>query len=328
MRTLKIAIWSLIFLCAQSSCAQDGKGKKGGKKQEPQTVTEATPLAKPAAAATVAAVKYDLAKPTSRYELDTLLNEISAIEWIDEQTLAAVEDERGWLYLLSSKDGSIQEKFEFWQAGGDFEGLCVVGSSLWVLEAKGDLLEISNWRDASKRRVERYDTPLRKDNDAEGLCYDAPNNRLLIACKGSPLIGATARDHRAVYAFSLADKKLEEKPIVAFGFEAVRAVLAAQEASAYTHDDVLRKLEKGKVLPIMPSDIAIHPQTKEIYLLASDGMALMRFSADGGQLLGIWGLDPTLMQQPEGLTFTPSGDVWISSEARGGVASIQFFKLQ
>ncbi len=321
MQTLLILVSSLVFMFSQSSC-----GEKKTKKQEIlQSVQENTPIAQPATRKKDADIVYDLSQPTRRFVLDTLLNEISAIEWIDSETLAAVEDENGILYLLSTKDGSIKDKFSFWEQGGDFEGITLAGETIWILEAKGHLFEINNWRDAEKRKVQRHNTPLKKDNDAEGLCYDAAKNRLLIACKGSPLINAMARDHRAVYAFSIADKKLGETPLFAFDIPSVQSILAAQPAHAYTHENVLRKLSKGKNMPIMPSDIAIHPLSQDIYILASDGMALMRFAPDGLSLLDIWGLDPAQMPQPEGLCFSSEGDMWISSEARNDVPSLQFF---
>jgi uncharacterized protein YjiK len=266
---------------------------------------------------------YDLAQPTFSVILPESLVEISAIAYISDELMAGVQDENGIIYLFNPKTGEISDSIIF-EPTGDFEGLCFVENTAWVLEAKGDLWEVSDWQNEKLRKISRHKTELKKDNDSEGLCYDAANERLLIACKESPFIDDYRKDLRAVYAFYLNTQKLNTKPILSFDIPLIRKYLS-QNPDALVHSDVAKKLEKGKTMPFMPSEIAIHPQTKETYILASEGMALLIFSASG-ELRQLYRLDPNIFEQPEGLTFAPNGDMYISSEGRAKAATLHFYK--
>lgn len=266
---------------------------------------------------------YDLAAPSFCTSLPESLGEISAMAYISDAIMAGVQDENGFIFVFNPNTGEISDSIIF-EPTGDFEGLCFVGSTAWVLEAKGNLWEISDWQDEKLRKVSRHKTKLKKDNDSEGLCYDEKNGRLLIACKESPFIDDYRKDLRAVYAFDLKTKSLNTKPVLSFDIPLIIKYLS-QNTDAAVHSDVAKKLEKGKNMPFMPSEIAIHPQTQEIYILASEGMGLLVFSATG-ELLQLYRLDPNIFEQPEGLTFAPNGDMYISSEGRSAAAKICFFK--
>ena len=266
---------------------------------------------------------YDLAQPNFCTSLPEALVEISAMAYISDEIMAGVQDENGFIFVFNPKTGEISDSIIF-EPTGDFEGLSIVGTTAWVLEAKGDLWEISDWQDEKLRKISRHKTELKKDNDSEGLCYDEKNGRLLIACKESPFIDDYRKDLRAVYALELKTKSLNTKPILSFDISLIIKYLS-QNINAVVHSDVAKKLEKGKNMPFMPSEIALHPQTHEIYILASAGMGLLVFSATG-ELRQLYQLDPNIFEQPEGLTFAPNGDMYISSEGRSGAAKICFFK--
>lgn len=266
---------------------------------------------------------YDLAQPIFCTSLPESLVEISAIAYISDEIMAGVQDENGVIFVFNPKTGAISDSIIF-EPTGDFEGLCLVGGTAWVLEAKGNLWEISDWQDEKLRKISRHKTELKKDNDSEGLCYDEKNGRLLIACKESPFIDDYRKDLRSVYAFDLNTKSLNTKPIISFDIPLIIKYLS-QNTGAAVHSDVAKKLEKGKNMPFMPSEIAVHPQTEEIYILASEGMGLLIFSATG-ELRQLYRLDPNIFEQPEGLTFEPNGDMYISSEGKNGAAKICFFK--
>jgi uncharacterized protein YjiK len=267
---------------------------------------------------------YDFANPVQTLELPESLVEISGISLYKGKKLVGVQDEAGIIYSIDRETGAVSDSFLFTPTG-DFEGITFVGNTAWVLEANGKLWAISDWDDAEKRQIKTYKTSLKKDNDAEGLCFDSKNNRLLIACKESPLIDEYRKDMRAVYAFDLQTMELDETPFLTFDIAQILAHFEAVPTSNIAEKQ-LKKLEKGKILPIMPSEIAIHPVSGELYILASDGLAMLVFSPDGKQILHIQALDSDIFEQPEGLAFLPNGDLYISSEGREDVAKIRLFK--
>ncbi|MEL6720372.1 MAG: SdiA-regulated domain-containing protein, partial [Bacteroidota bacterium] len=66
-----------------------------------------------------------------------------------------------------------------------------------------------------------------------------------------------------------------------------------------------------------PSAIAIHPITKDWYILSSVGKLLVVLDQEGN-IQNVEKLSARLMKQPEGLCFDTNGDLFITSEGDGG----------
>ena len=74
----------------------------------------------------------------------------------------------------------------------------------------------------------------------------------------------------------------------------------------------------GEKLSFNPSAIAVHPVTHDIYILTTrDNKGMAVFSHDG-VLKSYQTIDKDLMQQPEGICFSPDGKLYISSEGKKG----------
>jgi hypothetical protein len=81
-------------------------------------------------------------------------------------------------------------------------------------------------------------------------------------------------------------------------------------------------------MKLKPSAAAIHPLTKELYIISSINKALIIADRDGN-VKEAYPIDPVLFKQPEGLTFAPSGDLIISNEvAEVGSPNILIFKYK
>ena len=68
---------------------------------------------------------------------------------------------------------------------GDFEGIQVVGDTVWIVKSNGDLYGAA-MAGEKKRKAVHIKTKLSKDNDVEGLAFDRETNTLILACKGWP----------------------------------------------------------------------------------------------------------------------------------------------
>ncbi|HET7898550.1 MAG TPA: hypothetical protein VFL47_12780, partial [Flavisolibacter sp.] len=67
-----------------------------------------------------------------------------------------------------------------------------------------------------------------------------------------------------------------------------------------------------------PSAVAVHPVSGDIYVLSTrKTKGLAQYSRDG-KILGFQEIDKDLMPQPEGLCFSPNGEMYISTEGKGG----------
>jgi len=268
---------------------------------------------------------YNLGNPDHRYTMPASLEEISGISWTGKGTLACIEDENGIVYCYSLEKEKVVSEVKFGK-DGDYEDISVVKNTAYVLKSNGHIYRVKNFQN-DDIKVKRYKTLLSSKNDAEGMVYDSSENRLLIACKGSPSIEKENpyKGYRAVYAFDLETKQLFEKPVYLIN---LRKVEGYKDQSNFTQFSSKLSKVLGITDPygnFRPSGMAIHPLTDEIYMISSVGKLLTVLDRDG-YILGVQALDPNLFRQPEGICFSPEGDLYISNEGRGGKGYILKFK--
>ena len=128
--------------------------------------------------------------------LASSLNEISGLCAINKRKLAAVQDEKGLIFILDSKTGEITDKIKF-SDGGDYEGIAKSKEFYYMVNSKGDIYEY----DIKKKETEKYKTPFKLENNIEGVCYHKEDNSLLIAVKGKPTLGDKKKNYYAIYRF-------------------------------------------------------------------------------------------------------------------------------
>ena len=227
-------------------------------------------------------------KPEIKIGLSKELKEISGLTWYNGQ-LGAVQDEAGILYLLNSETGDIEEKVKF-SLPGDFEGVEVVDDTFYTLTSSGTLFSFH--RD-NPNLVTRIETELSWKNDAEGLAFDKINNQLLIICKGNGSVDEYQTKKKAIYALSLDDHKLSKQPV---------ATIKKKDLAEY-----------AKVDQFKPSAIAVDPLTNDLYILASAGKLLVVLNSEY-KIKAVKKLSGKTYAQPEGICFSPAGDLFISNE--------------
>lgn len=236
-----------------------------------------------------------------KWDLPKELNEISGISWIGGNRIACVQDEDGIIFIYNLETSKIENAVSF-GSGGDYEGISVIGNDAYVLRSDGVIFEINNFQDKNLK-VQKHDTSLQKLKgiNIEGLSPDPGKNQLLLAIK-------ERKEHsnrKEVYAFDLNTKTTGDEP------------LFIVELSDPIFSNVKGKL-KNK---FSPGEIAVHPQTGEIYILDGTNPKILITGKDGS-LKDLVMLNAGDFGNPEGLTFTPQGDMYISNEAEGGPANI------
>ncbi|UFH57444.1 hypothetical protein LN737_22310 [Spirosoma sp. KNUC1025] len=158
-----------------------------------------------------------------------------------------------------------------------------VNGEIYALESNGNLFRFK----LGSTEIGRTKTDLPKKTEVEGLGYDPKTKRLLIAVKK----GKGSSD-KAVYSFDLLNK-------------AVFKDMSLND----------EQLEGAGIDPktYEPSAIAVHPITGEWYVLTSAGKRLL-ITSRSAKIRYSEPLDPKLYRQPEGMCFTPNGDLYIASE--------------
>lgn len=249
---------------------------------------------------------------SKKWELPSQLQEISALSRIDDNRLACVQDEEGIIFVFDLVRKSVEKKVIF-GGPGDYEGLAIVGESGWVLRSDGRLFNVSSIN-AEKPVVREYKTPLTASHNTEGLCYDAKNNRLLVAVKEGD------RAHtgkKGIYAFDLQTKTMTQQPAYIIDLQNEEIVKASGSSK--------KKAKEGN--EFMPSGIAIHPVSGDIYVTEGRNPKLMVMDAEGN-IKQVYKLDKSDFNQPEGITFSSTGNLYISNEGTKKPGNILEVKLK
>lgn len=255
---------------------------------------------------------YALDKPSLLAALPAELNEISGISCSSSPNeLLAVQDEEGIVYRLSLQDGRILGRIPFYKAG-DYEDIALVGEDIWVLKSNGTLFCLQAGSEALK-----FKSDIDKEEDAEGLTYDAAHHRLLIACKGAK---AGAEDQRNIYAFDLATQTFSSEAVITIQQSAIAALPEKFQTAKWYEKLSNFLVGDDDDFGLGPSAIAIHPVTQAIFVLSSRGNLLLELSPIG-ELQNLHRFKKSDLPQAEGLFFLPDATLFISTEARGGGAA-------
>ena len=239
-------------------------------------------------------VPYDLENPSQKITLPKSLKEISGLSFYKNNQLACINDEEGKVFIFDLTKKEISEKIPFGKSG-DYEGIEVVGNEVFVLRSDG-LIKSFKIGESYEREIDCSDPDV---VEYEGLSYDPTTGNLLLAAKERI-------------------KEVDNKKMI-YAYDFKRKILF--KSIAIPDEKLIGK--DGKKT-FRPSGIAIHPITQQVFIIASQGKKLLILSKDGAKEALI-DLNPNLYKQPEGICFTPNGNLYISSEGAGGDGYILAF---
>lgn len=241
-------------------------------------------------------------KILNKWELPRVLEEVSAIAYLDKERMACIQDEVGDLFIYNLISKKIEKRINFADKD-DFEGLAMVDQSAYIMRSDGKIFKIDDIR-VENPVIEEFDTKMSFKYDFEGFCYDPKKDRLLLAAKEN----GPNKDNKfkPVFEFKLGSKKLNETPI----FE-------------LTYDDPIFEGLKsaGTAKVFRTSEIQIHPKTGDIYML--DGViGKLLILSDNWNPKKLYIFNPSDFPQPEGIAFDPDGRTFISNEGEWQPANI------
>lgn len=245
-----------------------------------------------------------------KWEMPSELDEISAISWEGNNRIVCVQDEEGIIFSYNLSTNMVEKTINF-SKSGDYEGIAIVDSTAYVLRSDGELFEIVNYR-SENFEVKTHNTPFSGKNNMESMTLDKKNNRLLLVPKDKNLEGG---DYLAIYSFNLETKKTETTPVMRLPF----------------NDPIFKNKKKDdddkkKSHSIYPADIAINPKDGNIYILEGKNPQLLIVDVKG-KPVALHNLIQESFKQPEGITFSPQGALYISNEGKNGTANIMEVEL-
>lgn len=246
---------------------------------------------------------YDLNKPV-KVDLESQLNEISGIVYYPKDTgVFAISDATGSLYKIFPDKNAMVQKWKFGK-NHDYEDLQLHDSIFYILSSSGNIVSIKFFT-ADSLQTEEYKFPEDKV-EFETLYFDSSLNKLILVCKDCK---EDKKKDVSTFAFDIIDHTYSEGPFK----------IDADKIAALLHEDKIK---------FKPSAAAINPLTHDLWILSSVNKAIVIADRHGG-VKEVHELDPSVYKQPEGIAFTPKGDLLISNESsKQGSADILVIKLK
>ena len=244
---------------------------------------------------------YNIAKPDTFFIMPKKLKEISGIKTYGDNHLFAVNDEKGVLYKYDFSERTIISEIDFGKKG-DYEAVTRNKDLVYIAESNGNIKVVDV---GTSEKVEEYDTPLSKRNNVEGMCFDAKNNQLIIACKGE-MEKKKSRNKKGIYTFDLSDNHFDKDPFKVIELKAEKKSLIPINIS----NDLLSNLNvNSRLNSFSPSGLDIDPITSNIYIISSRGRLLAVMDSEKN-MVGIYFLQKRLFGQPEGICFDEKGNIY------------------
>jgi uncharacterized protein YjiK len=237
--------------------------------------------------------EYDLNSPY-RIKLGDQLGEISGVSFYPkDSSVFAISDESGSLYKIHLNKKMLTLRWKFDQTH-DFEDVVFHDSTFYVLESNGNIqsLRFSIKGDTIFKRKSIFPAKNSKRNEFESLYYDEGSKGLIMICKDCE---ADEKNSVSAWNFNLESDTYTPS---AFSINGVQ----------------IAKKTRQENLKFEPSAAAVNPVTKDVWILSSVNQLLI-VTDILGNTKAVYTLTPSIFKQPEGITFTPWGDLLISNEA-------------
>ncbi|PWH87209.1 SdiA-regulated domain-containing protein [Brumimicrobium oceani] len=253
--------------------------------------------------------EYNFLSPAQVYNLPDVLREVSGIALSeDEKSILCVQDELGAVFEYDFLQEEIKNIHRFTDIG-DFEGVSVIGELVYVLRSDGKIFTF-NYK--NKTEIKEQMLSLNSFN-FESLAFDESNKQFLTISKDAALNQPESK--RFLYQFPV-DYPAQTSLLLEVDILEINKIIAEE----------ITDMQENNVM-FNPSEIAIHPITREIYILAASDRILTIYNEQG--LKSVYPLPAELYYKPEGLAFFKNGDLLISSEGdkRGIVkGNVMLFK--
>ncbi len=255
---------------------------------------------------TLASGEYDLNNP-SKLVLGDALSEISGISfYAKDSSVFAISDETGFLYKIYLKKGFQINEWTF-DKKRDYEDVVLYDSAFYVLESDGNIEKLTFAPNGdtvyNRRTVFPGDNKLKRE--FESLYYDEEYKGFVMICKDC--------------------EDDDSKSTTAWLYDPV--------ADSYTPS--IFKIALGPVaeklgleqIKFRPSAATINPITKDVWIISSTNAVIVVIDHKGN-MKDVYTLNTSIFNKPEGITFTPWGDLLVSNEAgdKYGSATLLIFK--
>ena len=248
---------------------------------------------------------YKLTEP-HRYRVRESMQEISGIVLDpDERHIYSINDEQGKIFVIDVNTDKPYPTTKFGKSG-DYEDLVKTNQGWFVLKSNGILFQVHDIFTDSVSATE-YKFSKKGKQEFESVYVDTPSNSVIMICKDCP--EDKNESVSSAYRFRLDNMEFDKE--------------AAYQLSV----DDIEKLAGIEINHFRPSAAAMHPIEHRLYIISSINRLLVIASREG-KIQEVYHLKHKLFNQPEGISFAPNGDMYVSNEAGDGVADILKFSYK
>lgn len=250
---------------------------------------------------------YDLGKP-QKMELGKVLNEISGISYnANDSSLLAISDSKKKIIEINLQRQKLRDYTgDIIGPDQDIEAIVNMEYSVFLLSSKGLIYEVS-LKSGDSNRVTSYPFWSTESNDFETLYYDDSTNGLIMLCKSCAF--DKGKQRRSSFRFDLSNRT----------FDTIAYYIIST--------DEVKRIAKDDNANFDPSEAAINPVNKKLFILSSAGNLLV-IANRNGKPEKVINLNPDEHPQAEGIAFAPDGDMFITNEGKYGTPTLQIYSYQ
>lgn len=243
----------------------------------------------------------------AEWRLPSRLREVSGLAMTPDQRLLAVDDEKAIVYQIDYVDGRLRKAFALGKPvlRGDFEGLAVVGDTIYLLTSGGVIYAAAEGDDGDRVEFEVFDSGLEEQCEFEGLAYDSARANLLLLCKD--VLDTADIDALSIFAWNLNDRQVVYDQRIELPMAAISSRLNRRR--------------------LHPSGIAVHPDTGSLLIVAARERALFEIDSEGALLNAALLPGERRHPQAEGIVVSSGGQLIIADEGGKGRARLTVYTV-
>jgi uncharacterized protein YjiK len=241
--------------------------------------------------------------PVAKWIMPENLKEISGIAVTADGRLLAHDDELSRIFEIDPRRGVIIKSFLFGNGlRGDFEGITIVGDTVWVIKSNGELYSFREGENGTRVPYAKFDTKLGKECEFEGVAYQADSSWLVMPCKNAR--GKGFDDEFVIFRWRIGSH--------------------ADSGITKIEIPLSEVVGNNKWKHFRASDITIDPVTGDYVIISSleHGLIVMR---PDGEVVESRSL-PGKHEQAEGVAITKDSILIISDEATNKPPAVTLYR--